>query len=289
MKNGVYLDFGAPIDRLGEDTIRDRYDNLFEMYDRITDENPYKTPMRIYPALHYTRGGLWVDYELQTSVQGLFAIGEANFSDHGANRLGASALMQGLADGYFVLPTTIANYLAPLLGQKLVPTDADAFKAAEIEVNERYRGYLAVKGTRSVDYFHRELGKIMWDYCGMERTKNGLEKALSEIPALYQEFQSDVRVLGSAEGVNQSLEKAGRVDDFFQLAQLMCADALERNESCGGHFRAEYQTEDGEAQRDDEGYARVSAWEWTGDPGAANLHLEPLEFENVHLTQRSYK
>ncbi len=289
LENGVYLDFSEAINRLGKKVIEERYGNLFEMYERITGEDPYTQPMRIYPAVHYTMGGLWVDYELQTTVPGLFALGEANFSDHGANRLGASALMQGLADGYFVLPSTITNYLVPQLGKAPVPTTHDAFRAAEIEVNERYRHYLDIKGTRSVDYFHRELGKIMWDYCGMERTREGLEKALAEIPGLYAEFQKDLRVLGDGESVNQSLEKAGRVDDFFQLAMLMCRDALERNESCGGHFRGEFQTDEGEAQRDDEHYAHVSAWEWSGDPLAPALHIEPLEFEYVKLTQRSYK
>jgi succinate dehydrogenase / fumarate reductase flavoprotein subunit len=245
--------------------------------------------MRIYPAPHYTMGGLWVDYELATTVPGLYAIGEANFSDHGANRLGASALMQGLADGYFVLPYTIGNDLAPRLNQKPVPTDHPAFKAVEADVRERYDGYIGAKGTRSVDYFHKELGHIMWTYCGMERTREGLEKALSEIPALHEEFKKDLRVLGSGESFNQSLEKAGRVDDFFDLSMLMCADALHRNESCGGHFRAEYQTEDGEALRDDDNYCYSAAWEWTGDPREEVLHREPLEFEYVHLTQRSYK
>ncbi len=289
LKNGVYLDFSDAIRRLGEKVIEERYGNLFEMYERITDENPYKVPMRIYPAVHYTMGGLWVDYELMTTIPGLYALGEANFSDHGANRLGASALMQGLADGYFVIPATIANYLAPQLNRKPVPTDHPAFKQAEAEARARFEGYLAVKGTRSVDWFHRELGKIMWDYCGMERTAQGLEKALSEIPALYEEFRTDVRVPGSADTLNQSLEKAGRVDDFFQLAMLMCTDALERNESCGGHFRAEYQYEDGEAKRDDENYCHVSAWEYTGDLAAPRLHREPLTFEEVHLAVRSYK
>jgi succinate dehydrogenase / fumarate reductase flavoprotein subunit len=289
LKNGVYLDFADAIRRLGRAVIEERYGNLFEMYERITDEDPYVVPMRIYPAPHYTMGGLWVDYELMTNIPGLYAIGEANFSDHGANRLGASALMQGLADGYFVLPYTIGSYLAGLLGTKPVPTDHDAFRAAEIEVAERYRQFLAIGGTRSVDWFHRELGKIMWDYCGMERTAAGLEKAMSEIPALYSEFQKDLRVLGDEHSVNQSLERAGRVDDFFQLAMLMCRDALDRNESCGGHFRAEYQTEDGEARRDDEHYAYVAAWGWTGDPAAARLYTEPLEFEEVELAQRSYK
>ena len=289
LKNGVYLDFADAIARLGLDVVWERYSNLFEMYERITDEDPRKVPMRIYPAPHYTMGGLWVDYELMTTVPGLYALGEANFSDHGANRLGASALMQGLADGYFVLPYTIGNYLAPLLNTKPVPTDHPAFQEVEAEVAARYDGYLAIQGTRSVDDFHRELGKIMWDYCGMERTAAGLEKALSEIPALYEEFRKDLRVLGDGHSVNQSLERAGRLDDFFQLAVLMCRDALERNESCGGHFRAEYQTEDGEARRDDEHYAYVAAWEWAGDAATEQLHAEPLTFETVELTQRSYK
>ena len=288
LKNGVYLDFADAIRRVGRAVIEERYGNLFEMYERITDENPYEVPMRIYPAPHYTMGGLWVDYELMTTVPGLYAAGEANFSDHGANRLGASALMQGLADGYFVLPATMGNYLAPLLGTKTVPTDHPAFLAAEQQARERFDGYLAIKGTRSVDWFHRELGRIMWEFCGMERTAEGLQKALGEIPALHAEFRKDLRVPGGA-GVNQSLEKAGRVDDFFELATLMCRDALDRNESCGGHFRAEYQTEDGEARRDDEHYAYAAAWEWTGDPVTPVLHKEPLEFENVHLAVRSYK
>jgi succinate dehydrogenase / fumarate reductase flavoprotein subunit len=288
-KNGVYLDFADAVARLGKNVIEERYGNLIEMYERITDEDPYVVPMRIYPAPHYTMGGLWVDYELGTSVPGLYAIGEANFSDHGANRLGASALMQGLADGYFVLPYTIGNYLAPQLNSKPVPTDHPAFRQTEADVRARYEGYLGAKGTRSVDHFHKELGHIMWDYCGMERTKEGLQKALSEIPALYEEFRTDLRVLGTGASLNQSLERAGRVDDFFQLAELMCTDALERNESCGGHFRAEYQTEDGEARRDDDNYCYVAAWEWTGESGQQKVHKEPLEFEYVHLTQRSYK
>ncbi len=288
-KNGVYLDFADAISRLGQPVIEERYGNLIEMYERITDEDPYVMPMRIYPAPHYTMGGLWVDYELMTNVPGLYAIGEANFSDHGANRLGASALMQGLADGYFVLPYTIGNYLAPTLGTKPVPTDHDAFRLAEQEVGERYRAYLEVRGTRSVDWFHKELGKIMWDYCGMERTASGLEKALSEIPALHAEFKADLRVLGEERSLNQSLERAGRVDDFFQLAALMCRDALERNESCGGHFRAEYQTNEGEALRDDEHFAYVAAWAWTGESTPEVVHAEALEFETVQLTQRSYK
>jgi succinate dehydrogenase / fumarate reductase, flavoprotein subunit len=289
LKNGVYLDFSESINRLGQHVIEERYGNLFEMYERITDENPYKMPMRIYPAVHYTMGGLWVDYELMTNIPGLYALGEANFSDHGANRLGASALMQGLADGYFVIPSTIANYLAPQLNQKPVPTDHPAFKQAEADVKAQYDGYLAIKGTRSVDFFHRELGKIVWDYCGMERTEQGLEKALGEIPALYEEFRKDLRVPGTGAEMNQSLEKAGRVDDFFQLAMLMCTDALDRKESCGGHFRAEFQYEDGEALRDDENYAHVSAWEYTGDLAKPELHKEPLSFEAVHLAVRSYK
>jgi succinate dehydrogenase flavoprotein subunit len=289
LKNGVYLDFADAISRLGRQTIEERYGNLFEMYERITDENPYETPMRIYPAPHYTMGGLWVDYELMTSVPGLYAAGEANFSDHGANRLGASALMQGLADGYFVLPATIGSYLAPRLGRTPVPTDHPAFQAAEDEARGRFAAFLATKGTRSVDWFHRELGRIMWEYCGMERTKEGLEKALAEIPALHEEFRNDLRVPGDGSTLNQALERAGRVDDFFELALLMCRDALERNESCGGHFRAEYQTEDGEALRDDEHYAHVAAWEWTADPLEPVLHKEPLEFEYVHLAVRSYK
>jgi succinate dehydrogenase / fumarate reductase flavoprotein subunit len=259
------------------------------MYERITDENPYNVPMRIYPAPHYTMGGLWVDYELMTTITGLYCAGEANFSDHGANRLGASALMQGLADGYFVLPATIGNYLAPLLGTKPVPTDHPEFKRAEQETRDRFNGFLAIKGTRSVDFFHRELGRIMWNYCGMERSAEGLEKALSEIPALREEFRSDLRVLGDGDTLNQSLEKAGRVDDFFELGLLMCRDALDRNESCGGHFRTEYQTADGEAQRDDEHFAHVAAWEWTGDPLRSQRNVEPLEFEYAHLATRSYK
>jgi succinate dehydrogenase / fumarate reductase flavoprotein subunit len=289
LKNGVYLDFADAIGRLGDGTIRERYGNLFEMYERITDESPYKQPMRIYPAVHYTMGGLWVDYELMTTVPGLYAAGEANFSDHGANRLGASALMQGLADGYFVLPNTISDYLAPRLGTKPVPTDHPEFKAAEAAATDRFARYLAIGGTRSPDSFHQELGKIMWDHCGMERTRQGLEKALSEIPALHEEFRKDLRVTGSAEHTNQTLEKAGRVDDFFELAQVMCLDALTREESCGGHFRAEHQTDEGEAQRDDDQFAHVAAWEWTGDPANPTRHTEPLVFDNVHLDVRSYK
>ncbi len=289
LRNGVYLDFSAAINRLGRSVVEERYGNLFEMYERIAGENPYDVPMRIYPATHYTMGGLWVNYELETTIPGLYAAGEANFSDHGANRLGASALMQGLADGYFVLPYTIGNGLAPLLNKTIPGTDHPEFKAAEQAARDRFNGYLNVKGTRSPDWFHRELGKIIWDYCGMERSQAGLEKAIGEIPALYEEFKKDLRVTGTGEGVNQTLEKAGRVDDFFQLGMLMCKDALVREESCGGHFRVEHQTEEGEAQRDDENFCNVSAWEWTGNPSESNLHIEPLAFETAHLATRSYK
>lgn len=288
-KNGVYLDFAEAIERLGRDVVQERYGNLFEMYERIAGENPYETPMRIYPASHYTMGGLWVDYELQTNIPGLYAAGEANFSDHGANRLGASALMQGLSDGYFVLPYTIGNGLAPLLGKPMPGIDHPEFKAAEEVARERYNAYLAINGTKSPDYFHRELGKIIWDYCGMERTEEGLKKALELLPALYQEFKTDLRVTGDGDSLNQTLEKAGRVDDFFQLGMLMCRDALDRNESCGGHFRSEYQTDDGEALRDDVNYCHVAAWQWGGNPMTPNLNVEPLEFETVHLATRSYK
>lgn len=289
LQNGVYLDFADAIGRLGAEKIAERYGNLFDMYERITGENPYAQPMRIFPAPHYTMGGLWVDYELHTTVPGLFCTGEANFSDHGANRLGASALMQGLSDGYFVIPYTIGNYLAPKLGEEPVPVDDPAFVDTERAATDRIQRYLDVKGTRSVDWFHRELGKIMWDHCGMERSRPGLEKALSEIPALREEFERDVRVLGSAATLNQSVEKVGRVADFFELGQLMCQDALMREESCGGHFRTEHQTPEGEALRDDENFAFVGAWEYTGDTAAAKLHKEDLVFENVELTTRSYK
>jgi succinate dehydrogenase / fumarate reductase flavoprotein subunit len=288
-KNGVYLDFADSISRLGEDAIRERYGNLFDMYERITDENPYHEPMRIYPAVHYTMGGLWVDYHLMSNVPGLFVLGEANFSDHGANRLGASALMQGLADGYFVISYTLANYLSGLLGESAVSTDDPAFVQAETDVADRVKQFLSVGGTKSPDFFHKELGKIMWDHCGMARNEAGLQKALSEIPALREEFYKDVRVLGSGESLNQSLEKAGRVADFLELGELMCKDALDRAESCGGHFREESQTPEGEALRDDENFSFVSAWEWTGDPATSIRHEEPLVFENVALTQRSYK
>jgi succinate dehydrogenase / fumarate reductase flavoprotein subunit len=289
LKNGVYLDFAEAISRLGKDVVKERYGNLFDMYERIAGENPYDMPMRIYPASHYTMGGLWVDYELMTSIPGLYAAGEANFSDHGANRLGASALMQGLSDGYFVLPYTIGNYLAPMLNKAIPSVDHPEFKAAELAARERFHSYLNIGGTRSPDWFHREVGKIIWDYCGMERTEQGLEKALSELPALYDEFKKDLRVTGSGESLNQTLEKAGRVDDFFQLGMLMCRDALERQESCGGHFRSEYQTDEGEALRDDDKFCHVAAWEWSGDPMTAKRNIEELEFENVHLATRSYK
>jgi succinate dehydrogenase / fumarate reductase flavoprotein subunit len=289
LKNGVFLDFANAIAREGADVIEDRYSNLFEMYNRITDEDPYQAPMRIYPAPHYTMGGLWVDYNLMTTIPGLYSIGEANFSDHGANRLGASALMQGLADGYFVLPSTIGDYLADYLGDPIVPTDDAAFSLVESEVTARVDGYLATAGTRTVDWFHKELGKIMLDRCGMSRSEAGLEKALSDIPALYEEFKSDMRVPGVNESLNQSLERAGRVDDFFELAQAICVDALYREESCGGHFREEHQTEEGEALRDDDNYSYVAAWEHNSPNEPATLHKEPLEFSYVPLTQRSYK
>ena len=286
---GVYLDFRDAIRDKGSEEIAARYGNLFEMYERITGEDPYQVPMRIYPAVHYTMGGLWVDYNLMSTIPGLYVGGEANFSDHGANRLGASALMQGLADGYFILPFTIGDYLAPMLGEAKADTDHEAFQTAQKEVADRTDRWLAIKGTRSVDWFHRELGKIMWDNCGMARNRAGLEKALSEIPALKAEFESDVRVLGSANSLNSSLEKVGRVADFFELAELMCRDALHREESCGGHFREEHQTEEGEAKRDDDNFAYVAAWEWQGEAAEPALHKEALKFEYVQLTQRSYK
>jgi succinate dehydrogenase / fumarate reductase, flavoprotein subunit len=289
MKNGVYLDFGAAVSRLGHDVVEERYGNLFEMYERITDEDPYQVPMRIYPAVHYTMGGLWVDYNLMSNVPGLYVLGEANFSDHGANRLGASALMQGLADGYFVLPSTISDYLAPLLGTTPLGTDEPVFKAAEAEVHDNTNRLLKAKGTRTVDDFHRDLGNIMWDNCGMARSKESLEQALREIPALREEFYRDVRVLGENESVNQSLEKAGRVADFLEFGELLCLDALTREESCGGHFRTEHQTEEGEALRDDDAFSHVAAWEFTGVDTAPELHKEQLEFEYVHLAQRNYK
>jgi succinate dehydrogenase / fumarate reductase, flavoprotein subunit len=287
-KNGVYLDFGDAIKRLGRNTIEERYGNLFEMYEKITGEDPYVVPMRIYPAPHYTMGGLWVDYNLMTNIQGLYALGEANFSDHGANRLGASALMQGLADGYFVIPYTIGDYLAGHLGQTL-STETDAFRATETEVQEHVRRLVSINGTRTADSFHRELGRIVWDYCGIERTAEGLAKALERIPALREEFWQNLRIVGGADQLNQELERAGRVADYFELAELMCRDALDRDESCGGHLRAEHQTPDGEALRDDARYSYVAAWQWNGVGQAPTLHKEPLEFDFVKPTQRSYK
>ena len=285
---GVYLDFSDAIKRLGRDVIEDRYGNLFEMYERITGENPYQVPMRIYPAPHYTMGGLWVDYNLMATVDGLFVIGEANFSDHGANRLGASALMQGLADGYFILPYTIGDYLARAKFDA-VGADHAAFGDVEAEVANRTKRLLGVDGTRSVDSFHRELGRLMWDYCGMSRNEQGLKHALDQIPKLRDEFWNTVRVLGKGESLNQSLEKAGRVADFLEFAELMCHDALERNESCGCHFREEHQSEEGEAIRDDDNYVHTAVWEFTGVGQSPELHKERLMFECVPLQTRSYK
>ena len=285
---GVYLDFADAIKRLGRGVIRERYGNLFEMYQRITDENPYEVPMRIYPAVHYTMGGLWVDYNLMSTIGGLHVTGEANFSDHGANRLGASALMQGLADGYFVIPNTIGDYLASSKPAK-VDTDHPQFKKVQAEVAERTRKLLAIDGRRTVLSFHRELGRIMWDYCGMSRNEAGLKTGLEKVRALRAEFWKDVNVPGSDVELNQALEKAGRVADFLELAELMCIDALQRDESCGAHFREEYQTPDGEALRDDENFAYVSAWEYGGEGQPPILNKEPLVFENVKLSQRSYK
>jgi succinate dehydrogenase / fumarate reductase, flavoprotein subunit len=285
---GVYLDFADAIERLGREAVAARYGNLFQMYQRITGEDPYEVPMRIYPAVHYTMGGLWVDYDLQSTVPGLFVIGEANFSDHGANRLGASALMQGLADGYFVLPVTIGDYLARGPLEPVAP-DAPEVRAAQQEVTGRIERLLAVDGHRTVDSFHRELGQIMWDHCGMERTEEGLRKALDAISELRREFWQNVKVPGSADTLNQSLEKAGRVADFLELGELMCLDALHRAESCGGHFRAESQTADGEAERDDERFSYVAAWEFTGVGEPPVLHKEDLHFEYVTPSQRSYK
>ena len=289
LKNGVYLDFADAIERLGQDVIEQRYGNLFEMYERITDENPYKVPMRIYPAPHYTMGGLWVDYNLMTTIPGMYAIGEANFSDHGGNRLGASALMQGLADGYFVLPNTIGDYLSDFLGTDPIPTDHAAFQEREKAVKDQIDELIAIDGTRSPDYFHRELGKVMIAEVGMARNEEGLKRAISEIRRLREEFHKDVKVTGTNESFNQTLEKAGRVADFLELAELMAIDALNRRESCGGHFREESRTPEGEALRDDENYAYVAAWEFNGVGEEPTLHKEQLVFENVELAQRSYK
>ncbi|HEY0160153.1 MAG TPA: fumarate reductase/succinate dehydrogenase flavoprotein subunit [Thermoanaerobaculia bacterium] len=285
---GVYLDFADAIKRLGRKVIEERYGNLFEMYHDITAEDPYEVPMRIYPAPHYSMGGLWVDYNLMSTVPGLYVIGEANFSDHGANRLGASALMQGLADGYFVLPVTIGDYLAGEFGKK-VPATHPAFAEAETAVRQRVTRLLDAKGTRSVDSYHKELGGIMWDYCGMARSADGLKNALGMVRELREKYWTDVRVLGGGEEPNQALEKAGRVADFFELAELMCIDALHREESAGGHFRVEYQTADGEAQRDDERFLYVGAWEHKGEGNEPVLHKEPLVYEEVKLATRSYK
>ncbi|HJZ47656.1 MAG TPA: succinate dehydrogenase (quinone) flavoprotein subunit, partial [Roseiflexaceae bacterium] len=285
---GVYLDFTDAIKRLGAGVIREKYGNLFDMYERITAENPYEVPMRIYPAIHYTMGGLWVDYDLQSTIPGLFVIGEANFSDHGANRLGASALMQGLADGYFVLPYTIGDYLAQTKpGQ--IDTNHPACSQAEFEVKQRNKKLLGITGKRTVDSFHRELGQLMWDNCGMARSKESLKSALAKIPAIRAEFWENVNVPGENEELNQSLEKAGRVADFMELAELMCIDALHRTESCGGHFRVESQTPDGEALRDDENFSYVAAWEFNPSSGQPILNREPLVFEYAHPSQRSYK
>ena len=284
----VYLDFGAAIERLGKNVIQARYGNLFQMYEKITDENPYESPMRIYPAVHYTMGGLWVDYNLMTTLPGLFCLGEANFSDHGANRLGASALMQGLADGYFVLPYTIGDYIAGT-PRSSVTAEHDAFKASKTDAQAQINKVLNINGSRTMLDFHRQLGHIMWDNVGMARTEASLTKAISEIQTLRSEFWQDVRVPGEATNLNQNLERALRVADFLEFGELLARDALNRNESCGGHFREEYQTPEGEAARDDENFSYVAAWEWNGDNQAQTLHKEPLVFEEVHPTQRSYK
>ncbi len=285
----VFLDFKSVIERQGKEAIETKYGNLFQMYEKIVDENPYETPMIIYPAVHYSMGGLWVDYELQTNIPGLFAIGEANFSDHGANRLGASALMQGLADGYFILPYTIQNYLADQIYLTKMPTELPDFINAENDVRERLEKLLSIKGKRSVDFYHKALGKIMWDYVGMERNKSGLEKAIQQICEIRKEFWDDVRVPGEMNELNMELEKAGRVADFLELGELMAIDALHREESCGGHFRPEYQTDDGEALRNDKDFAYVAAWEHKGVNQQPELHKESLTFENIEIAQRSYK
>jgi succinate dehydrogenase / fumarate reductase flavoprotein subunit len=285
---GVYLDFADAVKRLGQEAVAEKYGNLFDMYERITDENPYQVPMRIFPASHYTMGGLWVDYNLMSTIPGLHVIGEANFSDHGANRLGASALMQGLADGYFVIPYTIGHYIANNKLEK-VGTDHPACREAEANVRSSIDTLLAIGGTRTVDSFHRELGQIMWDGCGMGRTEAGLRTALQKIPELREQYWKDVRILGTNDDLNQSLEKAGRVGDFIELAELMCRDALERRESCGGHFREESQTPDGEAKRDDDNFSHVAVWEHKGTDATPVRHIEPLDFEYCKPTQRSYK
>ncbi|RKX23078.1 MAG: fumarate reductase/succinate dehydrogenase flavoprotein subunit [Candidatus Zixiibacteriota bacterium] len=287
-KVGVYLDFTDAINRLGQHVITERYGNLFDMYERITGEDPYSVPMRIYPASHYTMGGTWVDYNLESTIPGLFVLGEANFSDHGANRLGASALMQGLADGYFVIPYTIGNFFGRS-GKSSVKNDHAEFKKTETEVAERTKKILNVGGKRTPDSFHRELGKVMWENCGMSRNKTGLEEALKIIPAIREEFWQNLKVLGGDQELNQSLENAGRVADFIEFAEIMCYDALMREESCGAHFREEYQTDEGEAKRNDKDFAYVAAWEFTGVGNKPNLHKEPLVFENVEMATRSYK
>jgi succinate dehydrogenase / fumarate reductase flavoprotein subunit len=306
----VYLDFSSAIVRygkaqanvkglhnpsdqqiieLGTKVVEEKYGNLFQMYEQIVAENPYKTPMMIYPAVHYTMGGLWVDYELMTNIPGLYACGEANFSDHGANRLGASALMQGLADGYFVLPYTIGNYLADEIGTGKIPTNSPEFDQAEKNVRDQISQIMNSKGNKPVDHFHKRLGKVMWDKCGMARNENGLKEAIQEIRKIREEFYREVRVPGTADYMNPELEKALRVADFIELGELMCLDALERKESCGGHFREEYQTSDGEALRDDDGFMHVAAWEWSGDPSSPRRYTEPLVYENIKVQQRSYK
>ncbi len=286
-KKGLHSPSREEIIKMGKDVVKEKYGNLFDMYKQITGEDPYEQPMRIYPAVHYTMGGLWVDYNLMTTVEGLYALGEANFSDHGANRLGASALMQGLADGYFVIPYTIGEYLSEEIRTKAIPTDNEAFVKAEAEVQERINKLFSIKGTKSVDSFHKRLGKIMWDKCGMARNKEGLTSAITEIQQLKAEFWKDVRVPGEANEFNPELEKAHRVADFIELGELMCKDALNRNESCGGHFREEYQTKDGEALRDDDNFAYVAAWEYKSDSNF-ELHKEELKFENIKLAQRNY-
>jgi succinate dehydrogenase / fumarate reductase, flavoprotein subunit len=287
-KKGLNNPSEAEIIALGKDVVKEKYGNLFDMYKQITGEDPYEIPMRIYPAVHYTMGGLWVDYNLMTTVPGLYALGEANFSDHGANRLGASALMQGLADGYFVIPYTIGAYLSNEIRTKAIPTDHEAFVKAEAETQDRITKLMSVKGTKSVDYFHKRLGKVMWDKCGMARNEAGLKSAIDEIRKIREEFWKDVRIPGEANELNPELEKAGRVADFIELGELMCKDALHRNESCGGHFREEYQTEEGEANRDDEKFAYVAAWEMKS-VGEWELHKEELKYENIKIAARSYK
>jgi succinate dehydrogenase / fumarate reductase flavoprotein subunit len=286
-KQAVYLDFRDAIRRIGEDNVRAKYGNLFQMYEKITDENPYQVPMRIYPAVHYVMGGLWVDYDLMSTIPGLFVLGEANFSDHGANRLGASALMQGLADGYFVAPYAVGNYLG---GTKLAPVQPthEAFGAAEHDSKDRLDRLRKIRGKQPVDVLHRKLGKVMWDKCGMARTEEGLKQAIGEIQKIREEFWADVFV-PEGDAMNGELEKANRVADFLELGELMCRDALERRESCGGHFREEFQTEDGEAKRDDANFCHVAAWEYQGEKTEAKRNVEPLHFENVHLATRSYK